>query len=517
MAGAEASRLLISPTTRRCRLENELREETQAQVGHDNGFVQEITPKSQDFSQWYVDVVRKAELADYTTIKGCMVIKPYGYALWENMRDALDRRIKATGHQNAYFPLFVPESLLKKEAAHVEGFAPEVAWVTHGGNEPLEERLAIRPTSEAIICSIYAKWVQSYRDLPILINQWANVVRWEKVTRLFLRTTEFLWQEGHTCHRTMEEAQEETLKMLRVYQEFAETELAMPVIAGQKTENEKFPGALTTYTIEALMGDGKALQAGTSHNLGQHFSKMFEIMFEDEDQVRKYVWQTSWGVSTRLVGGVIMTHGDEHGLILPPRIAPTQLIVIPIFQAATKEAVVSKAKEIEERLRPLCRVQLDARDQYTPGWKFNEYELKGVPLRLEIGPKDLQKEQCVLVRRDTREKIFCPLTELANRVPAVLEQIQKDLLARALAFRNANTRTVADYADFQRTMEEKRGFIFAPWCGNGACELAIKEETKATIRCLPLDDANRVMEAEGGSCIRCGGPAKYNVYFARAY
>lgn len=486
-------------------------------MANDKQFVTEITPKSEDFSQWYVDVVRKAELADYTTIKGCMVIKPYGYALWENIRDALDKRIKATGHQNAYFPLFVPESLLKKEAAHVEGFAPEVAWVTHGGNEELEERLAIRPTSEAIICSIYAKWVQSYRDLPILINQWANVVRWEKVTRLFLRTTEFLWQEGHTCHRTMEEAQEETLKMLRVYQEFAETELAMPVIPGQKTENEKFPGALYTYTIEAMMGDGKALQAGTSHNLGQHFSKMFEIMFEDEDQVRKYVWQTSWGVSTRLVGGVIMTHGDEHGLILPPRIAPTQVIVIPIFQAATKEAVVTKAMQLQERLAQVCRCQIDARDQYTPGWKFNEYELKGVPLRLELGPKDLAKDQCVLVRRDTREKIFCPLPELETRVVALLDQIQKDMLARARAFRDENTRTVANYEEFQQVMEEKRGFIYAPWCGNGECELKIKEDTKATIRCLPLDDENRVVEAREGSCIRCGTPAKFFVYFARAY
>jgi prolyl-tRNA synthetase len=486
-------------------------------VGNEKQFVQEITPKSQDFSEWYVDVVRKAELADYTTIKGCMVIKPYGFALWENLRDALDKRIKATGHKNAYFPLFVPESLLKKEAAHVEGFAPEVAWVTHGGNEPLEERLAIRPTSEAIICSIYAKWVQSYRDLPILINQWANVVRWEKVTRLFLRTTEFLWQEGHTCHRTMEEAQEETLLMLRVYQEFAETELAMPVIAGQKTENEKFPGALYTYSIEAMMGDGKALQAGTSHNLGQHFSKMFEIMFEDEDHVRKFVWQTSWGVSTRLVGGVIMTHGDDHGLILPPRIAPTQVIVIPIFQAATRDAVVAKATELQQQLSKICRCDIDARDQYTPGWKFNEYELRGVPLRLELGPKDLAKEQCVLVRRDTREKLFCPLSELENRIPALLAQIQKDMLERARVFRDENTRTVTNYEEFRQVMEDKRGFIFAPWCGDGECELKVKEETKATIRCLPLDDDNRVVEATEGVCVRCGAPAKYNVYFARAY
>jgi len=321
----------------------------------------EITSKSEDFSQWYIDVVRKADLADYTTLKGCMVIKPYGFGLWENIRDGLDYRFKETGHQNAYFPLFVPESLLAKEAEHVEGFAPEVAWVTHGGNEKLEERLAIRPTSEAIICSIYSNWVQSYRDLPILINQWANVVRWEKVTRLFLRTTEFLWQEGHTCHRTHEEAVEETMKMLRVYQEFAETELAMPVIPGKKTENEKFPGAVNTYTIEALLSDGKALQSGTSHDLGQHFSQMFDISFEDEDQTRKFVWQTSWGVSTRLVGGLIMTHGDENGLVLPPRVAPIQLVIVPIFKTETRETVVSKARELAAQLKPIARVHIDDR------------------------------------------------------------------------------------------------------------------------------------------------------------
>lgn len=480
-------------------------------------FIKEITPKSEDFSQWYIDVVRKADLADYTMLKGCMVIKPYGYALWENIRDALDRRIKATGHQNAYFPLFVPESLLKKEAAHVAGFAPEVAWVTHGGNEELEERLAIRPTSEAIICSIYSKWVQSYRDLPILINQWANVVRWEKVTRLFLRTTEFLWQEGHTCHRTEPEAQEETIKMLRVYREFAENELAMPVIPGRKTENERFPGALFTYSIEAMMSDGKALQAGTSHNLGQHFSKMFEIMFEDEDQQRKHVWQTSWGVSTRLVGGVIMTHGDENGLMLPPRIAPIQIVIVPILAGSSKDAVLTKARELRDQLTPICRVHADDRETYTPGWKFNEWEMKGVPLRLEIGPKDMQKDQCVLVRRDTREKIFCPLSELVNRIQELLPAIQKDMLERARKFRDDNTRRVADYAEFGSTVENQRGFVFAPWCGSGDCELAVKEDTKATIRCIPLDDNDEPILFSSGKCIRCGAPAKHEVYFARAY
>ncbi|MCX7718385.1 MAG: proline--tRNA ligase [Candidatus Sumerlaeaceae bacterium] len=479
----------------------------------------EITPRSVDFSQWYVDVVRKAELADYTTMKGCRVIRPYGYALWENMRDALDRRIKDTGHQNAYFPLFVPESLLKKEAAHVEGFAPEVAWVTHGGNEPLEERLAIRPTSEAIICSIYADWVQSWRDLPILINQWANVVRWEKVTRLFLRTTEFLWQEGHTCHRTHEEGIEETLKMLRVYAEYAETELAMPVIVGMKTENEKFPGAETTYCIEALMSDGRALQAGTSHDLGQHFSQMFDITFEDEDQVRKHVWQTSWGVSTRLVGGVIMTHGDENGLILPPRIAPVQVVVVPIFKAANKAEVLAKAQEIGARLKAAgVRVRVDDRDQYSPGWKFNDWEMRGVPLRLEIGPKDIEKQQCVLARRDNREKAFVPLTELEARVPALLAQLQTDLLERARRFRDENTRTVASFDEFRQVIEDKRGFIRAGWNGDPAVELKIKEETKATIRCIPLGDDNRPLPPpEGLKCIYTGEPAKYEVYFARAY
>ncbi|MBX7246631.1 MAG: proline--tRNA ligase [Candidatus Sumerlaeaceae bacterium] len=480
--------------------------------------LKDITPKSEDFSQWYIDLVRKAELADYTAMKGCMVIKPYGFALWENMRDALDRRIKETGHQNAYFPLFVPESLLKKEASHIEGFAPEVAWVTHGGNDLLEERLAIRPTSEAIICSIYANWVQSYRDLPILINQWANVVRWEKVTRLFLRTTEFLWQEGHTCHRTMEEAQEETIKMLRVYQEFAETELAMPVIPGLKTESEKFPGALTTWSIEAMMSDGKALQAGTSHNLGQHFSQMFEIMFEDEDHIRKHVWQTSWGVSTRLVGGVIMTHGDEKGLILPPRIAPYQVVLVPIVQAATKDMVIARIRELGASLKGVARITVDDREQYSPGWKFNQWEMKGVPLRLELGPKDIEKGQCVLVRRDTREKIFCPLGELETRIPALLAQIQTDMLERARKFRDDNTRTVKDYEEFKRVIENERGFIFAPWCGDADVEKEIKDETKATIRCIPLDDNSEPIPAAPGKvCIKTGRPAKYEVYFGRAY
>lgn len=490
-----------------------------------------ITPtRDENYAEWYQQVIRAADLAENSPVRGCMVIKPWGYALWENMQRVLDEMFKATGHQNAYFPLFIPLSFLQKEAAHVEGFAKECAVVTHhrlevgpdGKLRPtgeLEEPLIVRPTSETIIGEVFANWIQSYRDLPVLINQWANVVRWEKVTRLFLRTTEFLWQEGHTCHRTNEEAQEETLKMLRVYQEFAETELAMPVIPGQKTENEKFPGAVFTYTIEAMMSDGKALQAGTSHNLGQHFSKMFDIMFEDEDQTRKYVWQTSWGVSTRLVGGVIMTHGDENGLILPPRIAPIQVVIVPIFKAGNREQVVSRARELFAQLKAAgIRVHLDDRDQYSPGWKFNQYEMKGVPLRLELGPKDIEKGQCVLARRDTREKEFTPLDNLTGRVTELLRTIQKDMLERARKFRDDNTRQVADFEQFKRVIETERGFIFAPWCGSGDCELKIKEQTKATIRCLPLTETNELYPApEGKSCIQCGASARHEVFFARSY
>jgi len=483
-----------------------------ARKGEDKEFVKELASKSEDFSEWYVDVIRKTDMADYTTIKGCMVIKPYGYALWENIREALDKRIKATGHKNAYFPLFVPESLLKLEAEHVEGFAPEVAWVTQGGTEPLEERLAIRPTSEAIICSIYSKWVQSYRDLPILINQWANVVRWEKVTRLFLRTTEFLWQEGHTCHRTYEEAQEETLKMLGVYREFAETELAMPVIYGEKTESEKFAGAQKTYAIEALMADGRALQAGTSHNLGQHFARVFNIKFLDEDQQEKYVWQTSWGVSTRLIGGVVMMHGDDNGLVLPPRIAPVQIVFVPIYFSDSMDTVIRKVRELGEKLSEF-RVELDLRETQTAGWKFNEWEMKGVPLRVEVGPKDIKKEQVVIVRRDTREKLFVPEGRLVETVRDLLVEIQKGMFQKALKFRGENTVRTDDYEEFKALMDTRRGFVKSGWCGDVACEARIKEETKATIRCIPLDGR----EGEKGRCLACGRPAQSAVYLARAY
>src|ERR671927_216447 len=388
-------------------------------------FVTEITPRSQDFSRWYVDVVRRAELADYSPVKGCMVIRPYGYAIWELLQHDLDRRIKASGHVNAYFPLFIPEGLLHKEAEHVEGFAPQVAYVTHGGGEELAEKLVVRPTSEAIIGTMYAKWVQSWRDLPILINQWANVVRWEKVTRPFLRTTEFLWQEGHTAHETEAEAEEETLKILDLYAETVETELAVPVIKGRKSESEKFAGALRTYSIEALMGDGRALQAGTSHNLGQNFAKAFEITFQARDKSVQHVWGTSWGVSTRLVGRVIMTHGDDSGLVLPPRVAPYQVVIVPIPRGNWKETVLPKAREIRDQLVARgIRVMLDDRDSQTPGWKYNEWEMRGVPLRMEIGPKDLEKSQVVLARRDTREKAFVPMDGLAGKVEEMLAMVQ---------------------------------------------------------------------------------------------
>src|SRR6187431_2911373 len=375
-------------------------------------FVTEITPQSKDFGQWYLDVVRRAEVADYSPVKGCMVIRPYGYAIWELMQQSLDRRFKATGHVNAYFPLFIPESLLMKEKEHVEGFAPQVAWVTKGGDEDLEERLVVRPTSEVLVGTMYAKWVKSWRDLPVLINQWANVVRWEKVTRPFLRTTEFLWQEGHTAHETAEECEAETLKILGLYKEFAETELAMPVVDGIKSDSEKFAGAARTYSIEALMGDGRALQAGTSHNLGQNFAKAFEIQFQGRDKTLQHAWTTSWGVSTRLIGGMIMTHGDDAGLVLPPRVAPYQVVIVPIppRKGDWNEVVLPKAREVVQALRAAgVRVHLDDRDTQQPGFKYADWEMRGVPLRLEIGPKDVEKDQCVLVRRDTREKAFVPL------------------------------------------------------------------------------------------------------------
>jgi prolyl-tRNA synthetase len=475
-------------------------------------FVTEITPQSQDFSRWYLDVVRRAELADYSPVKGCMVIRPYGYAIWELIQQAFDREFKATGHVNAYFPLFIPNSLLTKEAEHVEGFSPQVAYVTHAGGEELEEKLVVRPTSEAIIGTMYANWVQSWRDLPILINQWANVVRWEKVTRPFLRTTEFLWQEGHTAHETHDEAQAETLMILDLYAKVAESVLAMPVIKGQKSESEKFAGALRTYSIEALMGDGRALQAGTSHNLGQNFAKAFDITFQARDKSVQHVWGTSWGVSTRLVGGVIMTHGDDSGLVLPPRIAPYQVAIVPIGRDDWRETVLPRAKEIQSELVAAgIRVTLDERDE-RPGWKFSEWEMRGVPVRLEIGPKDIQKASVVLARRDTREKTVAPMAGLADRVRDLLEDIQRNLLERALKFREEHTQRVSTYDEFKQVLEGRPGFVMAAWCGAADCEAQIKADTQATIRNMPIG-----APPVSGRCVRCDRQAQVEVWFAKAY
>ena len=476
-------------------------------------FVTEITPQSEDFSRWYTDVIRRAELADYSPVKGCMVIRPYGYAIWELMQAGLDRRFKETGHVNAYFPLFIPESLLRKEAAHVEGFAPEVAWVTRGGDETLEEPLVVRPTSEAIIGTMYSKWVQSWRDLPILINQWANVVRWEKVTRLFLRTTEFLWQEGHTAHETEEEAEAEARRMLGVYKEFLETELAVPVLDGRKTESEKFAGAAHTYSVEALMGDGRALQAGTSHHLGQNFAKVFDITFQARDKSVQYVWQTSWGMTTRLIGAAIMVHGDDSGLILPPRIAPYQVVIVPIPRGDWRATVLPRAQDVAAALkRAGVRVMLDDREEYKPGWKFSEWEMRGVPLRLEIGPRDIEQQQVLVARRDTREKVTLPMEGLSERVSGLLDAVQTALLERAVAFRDSHTIRTASSDEFRRAFEGRPGFVIAPWCGSADCEARIKAETQATIRNLAFD-----LPPATGACVRCGRPGLTDAYFAKSY
>jgi prolyl-tRNA synthetase len=478
------------------------------------GQITEITPQSHDFSQWYLDVVRRAELADYTPVKGCMAIRPYGYAIWELIQQALDKRFKATGHVNAYFPLFIPSSLLMKEKDHVEGFAPQVAWVTKGGDEDLTEPLIVRPTSEVIIGTMYAKWIQSWRDLPVLINQWANVVRWEKVTRPFLRTTEFLWQEGHTAHETEREAQEETLQILALYKEFAENELAMPVIDGQKSESEKFAGASRTYSIEALMGDGRALQAGTSHNLGQNFARAFEIQFQGRDKTVQYAWTTSWGVTTRLIGAVIMTHGDDSGLILPPAIAPYQVVIVPIPRGNWKETVLPTCEEIKAQLTAAgIRVKLDADESQTPGWKFAEYEMRGVPLRLEIGPKDIEKNAVFVARRDTRAKASMPMDGLAGAIKGLLDEIQQALFDRAVKFRDEHTSRTDSYDEFKQIMEGRPGFVISPWCGEGGCEADIKAETQATIRNIPKG----YDEAPGKPCIKCNKPATVSAWFAKAY
>lgn len=474
------------------------------------------TNDAEAFSRWYTTAIRRSELADYfEAVGGTMVIRPYGFSLWENMQAELDKRFKATGHKNAYFPLFVPESFLKREAKHVEGFAPEVAWVTHAGGEELQERLAIRPTSETIFGHFYAKWIQSWRDLPLLINQWANIVRWEKRTVFFLRTTEFLWQEGHTAHSTREEAHEETMRMLGVYADFAEAELALPVVRGEKTASERFAGADATYSIEALMPDGKALQSGTSHFLGQNFARAFDITFLDQDGGRNFVWTTSWGMSTRILGGTLMMHGDDGGLILPPRVAPIQAIVVPIPTRSDEDASrVSDA--IAALLRELSDRDVRAEADWTdkrPGWKFNEWELKGVPVRIEVGPRDLANKQVTVVRRDTRAKEQVGVEGAAARIEDLLRDVQAGLFDRAKAFREANTHVADDYETFKQIMADQRGFIRAFWCGSAACEAKIKEQTRATIRVIPEDAA-----ADGsGRCVLCGQPASKRALFAQSY
>ena len=475
---------------------------------------EKITPRSRDYSEWYTDVIRQSQLADYAPVRGCMVIRPYGFALWENVKERLDRRFKETGHENACFPLFIPMSFIEKEAEHVEGFKPELAVVTHGGGKELEEPLAVRPTSETIIGHMYSQWIQSYRDLPVLINQWANVVRWELRTRLFLRTMEFFWQEGHTAHATSEEAHEETLRMLDVYTDFAANDAAIAVIPGLKSESEKFPGAEASYSIEAMMGDKRALQSGTSHYFGQNFARAFDIQYQDENGKQQYCWTTSWGVSTRMVGAIIMAHGDDQGLILPPRLAPIQVVVIPIWKTdAEKGEVMRIIEQFKTTLGNRVRLKVDDRDEYSPGWKFNEWELKGVPLRIEIGPRDIQKAQAVLARRDQpgREgKSSVPLAGIAEAVVDMLDVIQKDLLRRNTEFRDANTHVPIDYESLREVVDE--GFARAPWCGSAACEDKVKEDTKATTRCIPFDQPD-----EGGTCVVCANPAEKAVIFARAY
>lgn len=471
--------------------------------------VEEITSMEEDFAKWYTDVVKKAELIEYTSVKGCMVIRPYGYAIWENIQKELDREFKALGHENVCMPLFIPESLLNKEKDHVEGFAPEVAWVTYGGNEKLEERLCVRPTSETLFCEHYKAIVHSYRDLPKLYNQWVSVVRWEKTTRPFLRSREFLWQEGHTIHATAEEAREETIRMLNVYADFCENFLAMPVVKGVKTEKERFAGAEDTYTIEALMHDGKALQSATSHYFGDGFARAFDIQFTDKDNKLKYPFQTSWGSTTRLIGAIIMTHGDNNGLVLPPKVAPIQVVVIPV--AAHKAGVLEKAQELTDRIGKFCRVKIDTSDN-SPGWKFAEHEMKGVPLRLEIGPKDIEKNQCVLVRRDNREKYFVSLDNLETEIPKLLDAVQDGLFQAALARRANMTYTAKTLEELKDIADNKPGFIKAMWCGSRECEEKLKEYAGVSSRCIPFEQ-----EHIADTCVCCGKPADKMLYWGKAY
>lgn len=471
--------------------------------------VNDITSMDVDFAKWYTDVVIKSELIDYSTVRGCMIVRPYGCAVWENIHDILDARFKETGHENVMMPLFIPESLLQKEKDHIEGFAPEVAWVTHGGTEELGERLCVRPTSETLFCDHFAKVVDSYRDLPKLYNQWCSVVRWEKTTRPFLRTMEFWWQEGHTLHETSQEAVAETEQMLNIYADFCEQELAIPVIKGRKTDKEKFSGAEMTYTVEAMMHDGKALQAGTSHYFGDGFARAFDITFRGRDNTQQTPFETSWGLSTRIIGAIIMTHGDDNGLVLPPAVAPIQVVVVPIAQH--KEGVLDKADEITQRLKKICRVKLDASDN-SPGWKFAEYEMKGVPLRLEIGPKDIEQGQCVLVRRDNREKYFVALDELESKIPQLLEEVRAGLYHRALENRSRRTFQATTFEEVLRLSEEESGFIETMWCGDLACEMKMKDEAGLTSRCMPFEQKQL-----GDVCPCCGKPAKTSIIWGKAY
>ena len=471
--------------------------------------VEAITSMEDDFAQWYTDVCKKAELVDYSNVRGCMVYRPYGYAIWENIQHQLDSMFKETGVENVYMPMLIPESLLQKEKDHVEGFAPEVAWVTQGGLEPLQERLCIRPTSETLFCDFYSRIVQSYRDLPKVYNQWCSVLRWEKTTRPFLRSAEFLWQEGHTVHATAEEAEARTVQMLNLYADFCENYLAIPMVKGRKTDKEKFAGAEATYTIEALMHDGKALQSGTSHNFGDGFAKAFGIQFSDKDNQLKYVHETSWGMSTRIIGAIIMVHGDNSGLKLPPRIAPTQVMIVPIAQH--KEGVLDAAFALRDKLKSNFRVKVDDSNK-SPGWKFSEQEMRGIPMRIEIGPKDIEAGQAVLVRRDTGEKTVVALDEIDTKVGELLDSIQNDMLERAKKHLEAHTYEARTYEEFKDTIANKPGFVKAMWCGDLECELKIKEDTTATSRCMPFKQ-----EHLSDTCVCCGKPAKKMVYWGKAY
>ncbi len=471
--------------------------------------------KSEDFSEWYTEVVLKSGLADYAPIKGCMILREHSYAIWEKIQDVFNKKIRETGHKNVYFPMFIPESFLKKEAEHFAGFVPEVAWVTEGGSTPLEEKLAVRPTSETIIYATYAKWIRSWRDLPIKLNQWCNIVRWEtKATKPFLRTREFLWQEGHTAHATKEDADKEVMDILNVYKDIMENYLAIPVLVGVKTEKEKFAGALYTTTLEAMMPDGKALQMGTSHNLGQNFAKVFDIKFIGEDEKEHHVWQTSWGISTRLIGALVMVHGDDRGLVSPPKVAPVQVVIVPIpYKGADASAILAKAKEILEKLKEKgITVVLDDREEYTPGWKFNEWELKGVPIRLEIGPRDLKQNQITIARRDTYQKTTAEMGEAVQATEKLLEEIQSNLYAKAKTALEEKTAAVHNYDEFKKTLKEKGGFIKAAWCGSSKCEEKIKEEIGATIRLRPFEKEKPII-----NCVHCGEKAVEIVYFARSY